>query len=76
MNATTATTARKIKLQRGMPGWYVYYANGCKDSFDIFKVGPGMWTVKHVRRDNGTKTVETWTVESLDAARALIAATI
>lgn len=76
MNATTATTARKIKLQRGMPGWYVYHANDCKDSFYIFKIGPGMWTVEHGRRDNGTKTVETWTVESLDAARALIAATI
>ena len=76
MNATAATTARKIKLQRGMPGWYVYHANDCKDSFSIHKIGPGMWTVEHTHRESGAKTGETWTVESLDAARALIAATI
>ena len=76
MNATTATTARKIKLQRGVPGWYVYHANHCKDFFNIHKIGPGMWTVEHTHRENGTKTVEAWTVENLDAARALIAATI
>lgn len=76
MNAATATTARKIKLQRGVPGWYVYHGNDCKDFFDIHKIGPGMWTVEHGHRENGVKTVEAWTVESLDAARALIAATI
>ena len=76
MNATTATPARKIKLQRGMPGWYVYHANDCKDFFDIHKIGPGMWSVTHSFRTNGNSTVETWTVESLDAARALIADTI
>ena len=73
---TITAAAPKIKLQRGMAGWYVYYANDCRDSFDIFKIGPGMWTVKHGRRENGVRTVEAWTVESLDAARALIAATI
>lgn len=75
MNTTTATT-RKIKLQRGMAGWYVYYANGCRDTFDIFKIGPGMWTVKHKAGHRETATVETWTVANLDAARALIASLI
>src|SRR5699024_2237424 len=73
MNTSTAT-APKIKLQRGMAGWYVYYSRN--NTFDIHKVAPGMWTVRHQVGHRENATAETWTVSNLDAARALIASLI
>ena len=73
MNTSTAT-APKIKLQRGMAGWYVYYSRN--NTFDIHKVAPGMWTVRHQVGHRENATAETWTVANLDAARALIASLI
>ena len=73
MNTSTAT-APKIKLQRGMAGWYVYYSRN--NTFDIHKVAPGMWTVRHQVGHRENATAETWTVANLDAARALIASLV
>lgn len=75
MNTTTATT-RKIKLQRGMAGWYVYYSADLKHTFDIHKIATGMWAIKHKVGHRENATVETWTVTNLDAARAFIADTL
>lgn len=75
MNTSTAT-APKIKLQRGMAGWYVYYSADLNHTFDIHKVATGMWAIKHKVGHRESATVETWTVANLDAARALIASLI
>src|SRR5699024_10133580 len=71
---TYTATAPKIKLQRGMAGWYVYYSRN--NTFDIHKVAPGMWTVRHQVGHREHATAETGTVANLDAARALIASLI
>src|SRR5699024_518181 len=73
MNTSTAA-APKIKLQRGMAGWYVYYSRN--NTFDIHKVAPGMWTLRHQVGHRENATAETWTAANLDAARALIASLI
>lgn len=75
MNTSTAT-APKIKLQRGMAGWYVYYSADLKHTFDIHKITTGMWAIKHKVGHRENATTENWTVANLDAARALIAALI
>lgn len=73
---TTAAATQKIKLQRGMPGWYVFYTRGF--DFSIQKQGPGMWSVTGGTYQPETKSFskETWIVADLNAARALIANTI
>lgn len=72
---TTATT-RKIKLNRVMNGWYCYNAANYLHTFDIHRIGPGAWSIKHQDWTGADCTEETWIVEDLDKARAFIASAI
>lgn len=76
MNTTTRT--RKIKLNRVMNGWYTFNSHNYEHVFDIHKVGPGAWTIKHQDYTFGSENVteEGWIVEDLDKARSFIASAI
>lgn len=67
MNTTTSPAA-EINLTRVLNGWYSYNRADRGLSFTIIKE-LGFWSVAEA---DG----ETWTVKSLDAARALIASQV
>lgn len=64
-------TARKVKLNRVAPGYYCWQNFNTGHAFEIIRNELGMWRVTHT---DPTDTESTTLAETLDDARALIAA--